>query len=270
MNSLIKKLALAIVAGVVIAAGLISPAQAATLSATVTATGSIGTSGTNAYPLTFTTTTIGSTANQYQIMMPTGWTFVSEPGFGSCSWLTVTGVTPNSCGGVNNGGIVLGFSSAIPSNTTITVEVPANTYNVAVARSFPLIFNNNSSGLVTVDSGTAVLAGGVSSSTVTFDGNGGTGTTASQTASSATALTANGFSRTGYTFAGWNTAANGSGTAYANIASYPFTSSATLYAQWTPVLANTGFDGVPYLFTGLALSLVGISTLLVTRRKASS
>ena len=37
------------------------------------------------------------------------------------------------------------------------------------------------------------------------------------------ALSANAFSRTGYAFAGWNSAANGSGTAYADGASDPFT-----------------------------------------------
>ena len=70
--------------------------------------------------------------------------------------------------------------------------------------------------------------------TVTFNGNGSTGgSMANETASVATALTANAFTRTGYTFAGWNTAANGTGTAYANDASYPFSASTTLYAQWT-------------------------------------
>jgi uncharacterized repeat protein (TIGR02543 family) len=69
--------------------------------------------------------------------------------------------------------------------------------------------------------------------TVTFDANGGSGTMSAQTASSATALTTNSFTRTGYTFAGWNTVAGGTGTAYANGASYLFTSSITLYAQWT-------------------------------------
>jgi uncharacterized repeat protein (TIGR02543 family) len=73
--------------------------------------------------------------------------------------------------------------------------------------------------------------------TVTFNGNGSTGgSMANQTASAATNLTSNAFTRTGYTFAGWNTAANGSGTSYANGASFPFTANTTLYAQWT---ANT-------------------------------
>ena len=68
--------------------------------------------------------------------------------------------------------------------------------------------------------------------TVTFNSNGGTGTMSPQTASVTTALTANSFTRTGYTFAGWNTAANGSGTPYANGATYSFAADATLYAQW--------------------------------------
>ena len=71
--------------------------------------------------------------------------------------------------------------------------------------------------------------------TVTFNANGGVGTMASESHSSRTALTANSFTRAGYFFAGWNTAANGSGTAYANDANYPFTSSTTLYAQWRVV-----------------------------------
>lgn len=68
--------------------------------------------------------------------------------------------------------------------------------------------------------------------TVTFNNNGGSGTMANQTASSATNLTANTFTRTGYTFANWNTAADASGTSYADVASYPFTADATMYAQW--------------------------------------
>ena len=84
---------------------------------------------------------------------------------------------------------------------------------------------------------------------VTFDGNGGSGSMSAQTSSSATNLIANAFTRAGYTFAGWNTAANGSGTPYANSASYPFTANATLYAQWsgntlTVVTEEDGSSGV--------------------------
>jgi len=84
---------------------------------------------------------------------------------------------------------------------------------------------------------------GGSSYTVTFDNNTGSGTMSAQTGSSAAALTANTFTKTGYTFAGWNTAAGGGGTAYADGASYPFTASTTLYAQWTANTYTVTFDG---------------------------
>ena len=70
--------------------------------------------------------------------------------------------------------------------------------------------------------------------TVTFDATDGTGSMSPQSASSAAALSANTFTRSGYTFAGWATTRNGS-VAYANLASYPFTSSTTLYAVWTAI-----------------------------------
>ena len=80
------------------------------------------------------------------------------------------------------------------------------------------------------------------SRTVTFDANGGSGSMTAQTSGSAAVLTTNTITRAGYGFTGWNTAANGSGTAYAVDATHPFTSSETLYAQWralpaTPVAA---------------------------------
>jgi uncharacterized repeat protein (TIGR02543 family) len=81
--------------------------------------------------------------------------------------------------------------------------------------------------------------------TVTFAGNGSTGgATAAETHNAPTALTANGYSRTGYAFTGWNTSANGSGTGYADGATYAFGADATLYAQWsaTPAYSVT-FSG---------------------------
>ena len=75
--------------------------------------------------------------------------------------------------------------------------------------------------------------------TVTFEPNGGTGTMDPQSADTPTALTTNSFSRTGYTFAGWNTVAGGTGTAYADGAEYPFIADITLYAQWTALPNRT-------------------------------
>ena len=74
--------------------------------------------------------------------------------------------------------------------------------------------------------------------TITYDANGGTGTMEAQTVTSgeAAALTTNAFTRDGYTFSGWNTAADGTGTSYADSASVTLDADTTLYAQWT---ANT-------------------------------
>ena len=73
--------------------------------------------------------------------------------------------------------------------------------------------------------------------TVTFNANGGSGTMAPQTVTAGDTITlnANSFTRSGYTFSGWNTAANGSGTSYANRASVSPNANLTLYAQWTPI-----------------------------------
>jgi len=72
----------------------------------------------------------------------------------------------------------------------------------------------------------------VSTATVTFDANGGVGTMTSQSSTVSATLPRNTFGRGFHEFTGWNTAANGSGVAYADGASYPFSSNTTLYAQW--------------------------------------
>ena len=71
--------------------------------------------------------------------------------------------------------------------------------------------------------------------TVTFIANGGEGTMAAETFEYGQTLnlTANVFTRASYTFTGWNTAADGSGDAYADGASVTITEDLTLYAQWT-------------------------------------
>ena len=78
--------------------------------------------------------------------------------------------------------------------------------------------------------------------TVTFNANGGSGTMAPQAANVPTALTLNTFTRTGYSFSNWNTAANGSGTSYADGAVYDFSANVTLYAQWTANTYTVTFD----------------------------
>lgn len=127
-----------------------------------------------------------------------GWTKTGYTQLGWADSRTATTQQYTTLSGVSDGWI----DSKYPSNNVYAVWKP-NTYSIA------------------------------------YNANGGTGTTAtsSHTYDSAKALTSNGFSRTGYTFAGWNTQANGSGTAYTNGQSVKNLTASngatvTLYAQW--------------------------------------
>lgn len=77
---------------------------------------------------------------------------------------------------------------------------------------------------------------------VTFDANGGTGVMEPQSATTATPLSLADFTRQGFTFTGWNTEPGGGGTPYGDGASYPFASSLTLHAQWTPTTYRVTFN----------------------------
>jgi uncharacterized repeat protein (TIGR02543 family) len=93
---------------------------------------------------------------------------------------------------------------------------------------------------------------------VTFNGNGSTaGLMAPETNFFPSPLSANAFSRTGYAFSGWNSAADGSGTAYADGASDSFTANQTLFAQWTVNATNTAGPTVPPAAAAKGYYLVG-------------
>ncbi|MFD0670833.1 S-layer homology domain-containing protein, partial [Cohnella sp. GCM10027633] len=90
--------------------------------------------------------------------------------------------------------------------------------------------------------------------TVTYDGNGSTGGTVPtdghpyEQNETVTVLGNTGsLAKTGNTFAGWNTAANGSGTSYAAGASFTMAvANVTLYAQWTAIPGGgSGGGGTP-------------------------
>jgi hypothetical protein len=86
----------------------------------------------------------------------------------------------------------------------------------------------------------------VESHVVTFDENANTTdlVTSSQTMSAPSSLTLFSnlqptFVNAGHLFTGWNTTANGSGTSYANGASFGFTTDITVYAQWSQAVPST-------------------------------
>ena len=87
----------------------------------------------------------------------------------------------------------------------------------------------------------------LSTYTIHFDVNGGTGETMDDMhftyGDDPVALTANTYTRTGYSFTGWNTEADGSGTAYTDGKMVENLTTAsgtiiTLYAQWEPWIAE--------------------------------
>ena len=88
---------------------------------------------------------------------------------------------------------------------------------------------------------TAVVHTEPNTYTIKYDGNGSTGGSTANSShiyDAAKALTANEYTRTGYSFNGWNTKADGSGTAYADKASVKNLTSVNgaiviLYAQWS-------------------------------------
>ena len=88
---------------------------------------------------------------------------------------------------------------------------------------------------VSFDANTTLYAQWTQNPVITFVANDGEGTMGTQTVkpNEATALTANTFTRADYDFAGWNTAKDGSGTAYADNANITTNENVTLYAQWT-------------------------------------
>ena len=117
---------------------------------------------------------------------------------------------------------------------------------------------------------------------VIYNANGGTGSHPNTTGWQYSDVTvpsdtSKSFKRTGYRFAGWNTAKDGKGTAYADGGRVPLQGKdVTLYAQWAPlfdVLPSAGGDygpSVPWLVCG-GLALVALaggvaSTLLRLRR----
>ena len=77
--------------------------------------------------------------------------------------------------------------------------------------------------------------------TVTFEPNGGVGATMTQAflPSQPVTLKANTFTREGYAFKGWNTKADGSGTAYTDGQSVTFSNDTTLYAVWDQAVSYT-------------------------------
>ena len=87
----------------------------------------------------------------------------------------------------------------------------------------------------TVTASATVSIPALTPATITFNANDGSGTVPSAISTYvgvANTIPSNSLTRTGYTFNGWNTASDGSGTAYATGSTITPTGDVTLYAQW--------------------------------------
>ena len=102
-------------------------------------------------------------------------------------------------------------------------------------------------------------------SRVTFDSNTATSGTlpANATVASGSSLTLGSgtIAKTGYTFAGWNTAANGSGTRYDTGTAFTPTQNITLYAQWNSLIRFdvNGGTGAPSVDSVTATGTVAVT-----------
>lgn len=112
---------------------------------------------------------------------------------------------------------------------------------------------------------------------VVYDANGGTGSHANTTGwqytdATVPSDTSKSFKRAGYVLLGWDTQADGNGTAYKDGSQVPLQDKdITLYAQWQPVFEQftpTGGVSLPLLVAGgVTLLVIGIgSTVMLTRR----
>ncbi|MBR0333994.1 MAG: InlB B-repeat-containing protein [Bacteroidales bacterium] len=104
---------------------------------------------------------------------------------------------------------------------------------------------------------------------VTFNANGGQGEMPAQqfVIGESQALMSNAFTRAGYTFSGWNTAPDGSGTAYYNHQIISPEQNLTLYAQWEIIPAIVTFDAnggqgtmAPQIFDPTVLQALNANT----------
>ena len=126
-----------------------------------------------------------------------------------------------------------------PVNKTYTWKKTAASQTVTVKSTYKVASGKLFAGTY-VASGTFTIPP-LAPATITFNANGGSGTvpTAISTCVGvANTIPSNSLTRTGYTFNGWNTASDGSGTAYATGSTITPSGNVTLYAQWKTTYAK--------------------------------
>ncbi len=154
-------------------------------------------------------------------------------------------VTFNANGGSGSMGpesYTSGVAQALTPNTLTWTGYTFTGWNTAADGSGTAYSDGQ---LITIDAALTLYARwSANNENVTFDANGGGGSMSpeSYTSGVAQALTPNTLTWTGYTFTGWNTAADGSGTAYSDGQLITIDAALTLYARWSANNENVTFD----------------------------
>ena len=125
-------------------------------------------------------------------------------------------------------------------NTVTCVSAKTKTFNKGATATTAIISGGVRSSKgdwtgATVTASATVSIPALAPATITFNANGGSGTVPSAISTYvgvANTIPSNSLTRTGYTFNGWNTASDGSGTAYATGSTITPTGDVILYAQW--------------------------------------
>ena len=124
-------------------------------------------------------------------------------------------------------------------NTVTCVSAKTKTFNKGATATTATIkggvrSSNGSWTGATVTASATVTIPALAPATITFNANGGSGSVSaiSTYVGVANTIPSNSLTRTGYTFNGWNTASDGSGTAYATGSTITPSGDVTLYAQW--------------------------------------
>ena len=146
------------------------------------------------------------------------------------------------------GSIYTGSCSTVfgEGNTVTCVSAKTKTFNKGATATTATISGGvrSSKGSwtgATVTASATVTIPALVPATITFNANGGSGTVPSAISTYvgvANTIPSNSLTRTGYTFNGWNTASDGSGTAYATGSTITPTGNVTLYAQWKTTYAK--------------------------------
>ena len=142
----------------------------------------------------------------------------------------ITSISLYSSSNGSTWGSAIGTFTKSTGNQTVTISSPTKDLYYKIEA---VCQKGSGNGLLQIDS----VKYNVETFTVTYNSNGGSGTMTDSnspywTGSTVTTKTNTFTAPTGFTFNGWNTAANGSGTAYAEGATFAISANTTLYAQW--------------------------------------